>query len=69
MDVEMHAPEMSEVQQQQKENEAELEMTINQKLMEDNQNLNIQMEKMECDFSAEIEVFIVNNIFILFYLI
>jgi len=65
----MHAPEMSEVQQQQKENEAELEMTINQKLMEDNQNLNIQMEKMECDFSAEIEVFIVNNIFILFYLI
>ena len=62
----MHAPEMSEVQQQQKENEAELEMTINQKLMEDNQNLNIQMEKMECDFSAEIEVFIVNNIFILF---
>jgi len=66
MDVEMHAPEMSEVQQQQKENEAELEMTINQKLMEDNQNLNIQMEKMECDFSAEIEVFIVNNIFILF---
>jgi len=59
MDVKMRTVEDSDVCQQLKQNEAVLEMTkINQELMEANQNLNVQLEKRECEFSTEIEVFI-----------
>jgi len=54
MDVKLWTPEFSEVQQQQMQNEAGLEMT----LMEANHNLTIQMEKRDCEFTAELEVFI-----------
>jgi len=60
MDVELLTCELNEIRQQLKDREAELEMKVvaMKQQMEDNQMLTTQIEKMEHESTAKIEVFL-----------
>jgi len=60
MDVELLTRELNEIRQQLKDREAELEMKVvaMKQQMEDNQMLTTQIEKMEHESTAKIEVFL-----------
>jgi len=65
MDVEALTCELNDIRQQLKEREAELEMkvVVMKQQMEDNEALTAQIEKIELESTAKIEVFFITSQF------